>query len=120
MSLTRRLRRYTKPALLVCDEVGYLSYDTRHADLLFEVVNRRTSAPRATILTTNRPFQEWGQVFPNAACVVALVDRLVQKAEIVKIKGDSYRHKEAQEREGRRAAERAQRAATSRGKKKAP
>jgi hypothetical protein len=51
----------------------------------------------------NRPFAEWGEVFPNAACVVSLVDRLVHNAEIVHIQGESYRLKEAKERsEGRR------------------
>jgi len=106
--LARRLRPYCHSALLVIDEVGYLSYDTRHADLLFEVVSRRAQQ-RSTIVTTNKPFAEWNQVFPNAGCVVALVDRLVHKAEIVRIDGDSYRVKEAKEREARRAEERRKR-----------
>jgi DNA replication protein DnaC len=108
-SLGRRLRRYARPNLLVIDEVGYLSYDSRHADLLFEVVNRRSDPPRSTVVTTNRGFKEWGEVFPNAACVVALVDRLIHRAEVVRIQGDSYRKKEAEDREARRAAERAAR-----------
>jgi len=102
-ALTRRLRRYCRPALLCIDEVGYLSYDSRHADLLFEVVSRRQDG-KSIIVTTNRPFAEWGEVFPNAACVVALVDRLVHKAEIVRIDAASYRLKEAKEREAARAA----------------
>jgi len=106
--LARRLRAYCHSALLVIDEVGYLSYDTRHADLLFDVVSRRAQQ-RSTIVTTNKPFAEWNQVFPNAGCVVALVDRLVHKAEIVRIDGDSYRVKEAKEREARRAEERRKR-----------
>jgi DNA replication protein DnaC len=106
--LARRLRAYCHAALLVIDEVGYLSYDTRHADLLFDVVSRRAQQ-RSTIVTTNKPFAEWNQVFPNAGCVVALVDRLVHKAEIVRIDGDSYRVKEAKEREARRAEERRKR-----------
>ena len=52
--LARRLRRYTAPAVLCCDEVGYLAYDTRYADLLFEVVTRRYQLRRPLILTTNR------------------------------------------------------------------
>jgi len=104
-ALARRLRRYCRPALLLVDEVGYLSYDSRHADLLFEVVSRRHEQ-RSIVLTTNRPFQEWPEVFPNAASVVALVDRLVHRAEIVRIDGDSYRLKEAKEREAARAAQR--------------
>ena len=107
-ALGRRMRRYCQPALLAIDEVGYLSYDSRHADLLFQVVSRRTEQ-RSTIVTTNKPFGEWGGVFPNASCVVALVDRLVQRAEVVQIDGESYRLKDAQEREAARAAERAAR-----------
>ena len=61
----------------------------RHADLLFNIVSSR-SQQRSTIITTNRPFAEWGEAFPNASCVVALVDRLVHNAEIVAIDGDSY------------------------------
>ena len=104
--LARRLRRYTAPALLCCDEVGYLAYDTRYADLLFEVVTRRYQLRRPLILTTNRMFTEWNQVFPNATCVVALIDRLVHRSEILSIDGESYRLKEAKERAAKRAAAR--------------
>lgn len=106
-ALARRLRRYCQPELLVCDEVGYLAYDTRYADLLFEVVTRRYQTPsRSTVITTNRVFQEWNEVFPNAACVVSLIDRLVHRAEIVKIEGESYRFKEARERAAEKAKKR--------------
>ena len=104
--LARRLRRYTTPSVLCCDEVGYLAYDTRYADLLFEVVTRRYQLRRSLILTTNRPFTEWNQVFPNATCVVALIDRLVHRSEILSIDGESYRLKEAKERAAKRAAAR--------------
>ena len=104
-ALNRRLRHYCRPALLVCDELGYLSYDSRYADLLFEVVTRRYQQ-RSTIITTNKPFSEWNQVFPNAACVVTLVDRLVHRSEILTIAGDSYRLKEAQEQAAQRKAQR--------------
>jgi len=87
------------------DEVGYLSYSHRHADLLFELVSRRYEQ-KATLITTNRPFAEWGEVFPGAACVVSLIDRLLHHAEIVAIEGDSYRLKEAQERTAQRASQR--------------
>ncbi len=96
-SLSRRLRRYCNPTLLAIDELGYLSYDTRYADLLFEVVTRRYQQ-RSTVVTTNKPFGEWGQVFPNAGCVVTLVDRLVHKAEVIPIEGESYRLKEGKDR----------------------
>ncbi len=96
-ALRHRLAVYARPRLLVVDEVGYLSYSNRHADLLFELVSRRYEN-KSTLVTTNRPFAEWGEVFPNAACVVSLVDRLVHHAEIVAIEGESYRLKEANER----------------------
>jgi DNA replication protein DnaC len=104
-ALRRRLRHYAAPRLLVIDEVGYLSYSNRHADLLFELISRRYEKT-STLITTNRPFADWTQVFPNAACVVSLVDRLVHNAEVVSIDGDSYRLKEAQERSTQRAKQR--------------
>jgi DNA replication protein DnaC len=104
-ALHRRLRHYARPNLLVIDEVGYLSYSNRHADLLFELINRRYEN-KSTLVTTNRPFAEWREVFPNAACVVSLVDRLVHHAEIFPIEGESYRLKEAQERSEQRARQR--------------
>lgn len=101
-ALKRRLQRYVRPTLLAIDEVGYLSYSNRHADLLFEIVSRRYES-KSTLVTTNRPFAEWGEVFPNAPCVVALIDRLVHHVEIIAIDADSYRLKEASERSQRRA-----------------
>ena len=106
-ALRHRLRHYAPPQLLVIDEIGYLSYSNRHADLMFELISRRYQA-RSTIVTTNRPFAEWHEVFPNAACVVSLVDRLLHKAEIVAIDGESYRLKEAREAAGQRARKRRQ------------
>lgn len=105
MALSRRLHRYAHPRLLCIDEVGYLSYDSRHADLLFEVVSRRQEG-KSTLVTTNRPFGEWKEVFPNATSVVALVDRLMHRAQILTITGDSYRLKEAKERDDERAKKR--------------
>ena len=93
-ALRRRLKYYAQPQLLLIDEVGYLSYSTRHADLLFEVISRRYEV-KATIVTTNKLFGEWNGVFPNAACVTSLVDRLVHHSEIIVLEGDSYRAKEA-------------------------
>jgi DNA replication protein DnaC len=96
-ALRYRLRRYAAPDLLVIDEVGYLSYSNRHADLLFELINRRHEK-KSTLITTNKAFSEWSEVFPHASCVVAMIDRLVHHAEIIPIKGDSYRRKEAEAR----------------------
>jgi DNA replication protein DnaC len=100
-ALRRRLAHYARPDVLVIDEIGYLSYGNRHADLLFNIVNRRYEL-KPTVVTTNRPFGEWGEVFPNAACVVSIVDRLVHHSEIVVIEGASYRMKEAKERAGKK------------------
>ena len=104
-ALRRRLRHYATPTLLAIDEVGYLSYSNRHADLLFELISRRYES-KSTLVTTNRPFAEWSEVFPNAACVVSLVDRLVHHAEIISIEGESYRLKEAHERSQAQAKKR--------------
>ena len=105
-ALARRLRRYTSPRLLAIDEVGYLADDAHYADLLFEVVTRRYEQQRSIVLTTNKVFGEWNQVFPNAGCVVTLVDRLLHRSEIVALEGKSYRLKEAQERATRKAKSR--------------
>ena len=101
-ALATRLRRYTTPTVLAIDEVGYLSYDARYADLFFEVVTRRY-LNRPILLSTNKLFSDWTQVFPNAACVVTLIDRLMHRAEIVALEGESYRLKEAKERVARKA-----------------
>jgi DNA replication protein DnaC len=113
-ALDRRLRHYTNPAVLLIDEIGYLSYDSRAADLLFEVVSRRHER-RPIILTTNKPFAEWNEVFPNSSSVTALVDRLLHHAEIVKIEGDSYRAKEARERATQKARQRATKSKKGKG-----
>lgn len=102
-ALTRRLRHYCRPHLLVIDELGYLASSAEHADLLFEVVTRRYQN-KPIILTSNKAFTAWSEVFPSASCVVALVDRLIHKAEVVKISADSYRLKEAKERAELRAS----------------
>ena len=95
------MTRYISPSILAIDELGYIAYGNRHADLLFEVVNRRYEAGRSIIVTTSRAFSDWGELFPNATCVVPLIDRLVHRCEIVEIEGDSYRLKEARERSQR-------------------
>jgi DNA replication protein DnaC len=100
-TLHRRLRYYAGFDLLCVDEVGYLSYSNRHADLLFELTNRRYEK-KSTVITTNRAFAEWHEVFPNAACVVSLIDRMVHNCEIVALEGPSYRLKEAEERAAKR------------------
>ena len=99
----RRLRAYIAPALLVIDEVGYTEYDNRATDLLFTVFDARNQH-RSTVLTTNLTFEQWPSVFPNAACVVTLVDRLNHYIDTITIEGESFRLKESKERVARIAA----------------
>jgi DNA replication protein DnaC len=92
----QKLRTYANVGLLCIDEVGYLSFDDKAADLLYEVVNRRYER-KPVILTTNGPFKEWNEVFPNATCIVTLLDRLLHHAEVTVIEGDSYRVRESEQ-----------------------
>ena len=93
------------------DEVGYLNYDNRYADLLFEVVTRRYLTH--PVLTANKPFSEWNDVFSSAACVVTLVDRLIHRSEIVQLDGESYRLREAKKRAAQRSKARSRRNANT-------
>ena len=106
-ALQQRLRHYARPKLLCIDEIGYLSYDARAADLLFEVITRRYQRS-ATLVTTNKPFAQWHEIFPNAASVVTLIDRLTHQAEILQIDGESYRLKESRERNDKKLRRRAE------------
>lgn len=96
-SLAQRLHYYATRGLLIIDEIGYLSYDSRAADLLFQVVSRRYER-RSLVLTTNLPFSEWPTIFPNAATATALIDRAVHHAEIISLEGASYRRRVAETR----------------------
>ena len=91
----RKLRTYGNAGLVCIDEVGYLSFDDKAADLLYEVINRRYEH-RSLIVTTNKAFKEWNEVFPNASCIVTLVDRLTHHADVTKLEGDSYRLRESE------------------------
>ena len=93
-SLDRRLRYWSSLKLLVLDELGYLSYDARNADLLFQVVSRRYER-KSLVLTTNLAFKDWPTIFPNSACTTALIDRIVHHSDVIVIEGDSYRRREA-------------------------
>lgn len=94
-ALERRLKHYAKVSLLVLDEVGYLAFDNRNADLLFQVVSQRYER-KSLVLTTNLAFKEWPTVFPNATCATALIDRVIHHADVISIKGKSYRLREAE------------------------
>lgn len=92
----RRIAGYIRPHLLCLDEVGYLSYDDHAADLLYKVINPRCEKRRSLIVTTNLAFKDWNSVFPNATCIVTLIDRLTHHADVTLIEGDSYRRRESE------------------------
>jgi DNA replication protein DnaC len=89
--LGNTLRTYVRPSLLLLDELGYLPIDKRGADLLFQVVAARYETG-SIVLTTNRPFREWGTLFDmDNTLATALIDRLMHHGEAIVIQGDSYR-----------------------------
>jgi DNA replication protein DnaC len=103
-TFSRRLKYYSRPDVLVIDEVGYLTTTAQHADLLFHVVNERYQM-KPIILTSNRAVTDWQDVFPGASSVVGIVDRLIHQAEILTIDADSYRLREANLRENSKRKE---------------
>ena len=89
--LPQVMKKYTKPELLVIDELGYMPVDKEACDLLFQIVSTRYEQ-HSTIITTNRPYKEWPIIFNNDATVTsAILDRLLHHAETIKIEGSSYR-----------------------------
>lgn len=90
-SLIRRLRIYTEPTLLVCDELGYLSLDQQTSNLFYQVISTRHSHKRSTIITTNTAFSDWGNILYNTTIATAIADRLVENSEIFLLGGDSLR-----------------------------
>ena len=92
--LKRQLRRYTEVEVLILDEVGYLPIDKAGADLLFQVLAARYEKA-STLLTTNRPYKNWAEIFNNdATLTAALLDRLLHHVETIVIEGRSYRTKD--------------------------
>jgi DNA replication protein DnaC len=94
-ALDRRLKHYARVGCLVLDELGYLSYDSRNADLLYQALSLRYEK-KSLVLTTNLAFSEWPTIFPSATSATALIDRVVHHADVIKIEGDSYRRREAE------------------------
>ena len=89
-TLVRRLAAWSAYDLLLVDELGYLSFDARGADLLYQVFNKRYQR-RSTIVTTNLPFKDWGSLFHNAAAASAIAERLVHNGLLIRISGRSHR-----------------------------
>jgi DNA replication protein DnaC len=90
-SLVRKLRVYTEPALLLIDELGYLSLDQQTSNLLYQVISTRHGEKRSTIITTNTAFSDWGNILYNTTIATAIADRLVENSEVFLLGGDSLR-----------------------------
>lgn len=90
--LTTKLRTYTRPNILVLDEVGYLPLERDEANLVFQVISKRYETG-AILLTSNKAFSEWGSVFGDDVLATAILDRLLHHCEVVSINGPSYRLK---------------------------
>jgi len=90
-SLVRRLKAYTDPALLVCDELGYLALDQQTSNLFYQVISTRHAERRSTVITTNSPFSDWGNILFNTTIAAAIADRLVENSEIFLLGGPSVR-----------------------------
>ena len=88
--LQHRLKVLTYPALLIVDEIGYLPISRSGATLFFQLVNRRYEVA-STVLTSNKSFDEWGQILGDDVMAAALIDRLLHHCHIVNIRGNSYR-----------------------------
>src|ERR1035438_4066826 len=88
---THRSDRYPDPALLICDELGYLALDQQSSNLFYQVISIRHSQKRSTIITTNTPFSDWGNILFNTTIATAIADRLVENSEIFLFGGDSLR-----------------------------
>jgi DNA replication protein DnaC len=91
--LDDELKRLERIPLLICDEVGYIPFDPQAANLMFMLVSRRYERA-SLIVTSNKPFSAWGEIFGDDAVAIAMVDRLVHHAELLSLKGDSYRLKD--------------------------
>lgn len=91
----RKLQKYARVQALFVDEVGYLTYDSEAADLLYEIVNRRYEN-HSLVLTSNKAFKEWNTAFPHSGCLITLLDRLTHHADVSVIDGPSYRVRESE------------------------
>jgi DNA replication protein DnaC len=90
-SVVRKLKVYTEPTLLICDELGYLSLDQQTSNLFYQVISTRHGRRRSTVITTNTAFSDWGNILYNTTIATAIADRLVENSEIFLLGGDSLR-----------------------------
>ena len=101
-NLEQELNKYRRPQVLIIDELGYVSLDAQSSNLFFQVISSRHDHELGTIATTNLPFGKFNQIFANDAIAHAIVDRLVNDAEVFYMEGDSYRPHERKEKLKRR------------------
>ena len=92
-TLQDELTRLGRVPLLVIDEVGYIPFEAEAANLFFQLVSSRYERA-SLIVTSNKPFGRWGEVFGDDTVAAAMIDRLVHHAEVISLKGDSYRLKD--------------------------
>ena len=88
--LETELKRLSLIPLVIVDEVGYIPFDPQAANLMFELVSSRYERA-SMIVTSNKPFSAWGEIFGDPAVATAMIDRLIHHADILSLKGDSYR-----------------------------
>jgi len=94
-TFAQKIRTYTSPSILVIDDVGITPFDRTEANAFFQVVNRRYELRSATIVTTNRGLPAWAELFGGDSVVAAaILDRLLDRATVVNIKGTSWRLRE--------------------------
>jgi DNA replication protein DnaC len=94
--LSHRLKTLTYPTLLLVDEIGYLPITRTGGMLFFQLMSRRYEHA-STVLTSNKGFEEWGEIFGDDVMASALIDRLVHHCHIVNIRGNSYRMRQHRE-----------------------
>ncbi len=89
-TLLTKLKTYQAPDILVCDEIGYLPLGQQGSNLFFQVISARHEQ-KSTIITTNLPFAQWGNIFDGTTVATAIADRLVYNSEVLVMEGRSYR-----------------------------
>lgn len=94
----KKMTSYTRPRILVIDELGYLPLDKKGSDLLFQIIDKRYERG-SIVLTSNLPFKDWGKIFWDNITATAAIDRLGHHCEVISIKGESYRLRDKQKRD---------------------
>jgi DNA replication protein DnaC len=92
-NLLKKLKYYQSPDILVCDEIGYLPLGKQGSNLIFQVISARHEK-KSTMITTNLPFAQWGNIFDSTTVATAIADRLVYNSEVLVMEGKSYRKRD--------------------------